>query len=147
VDHTLRLIQHKWVVLPYNFNIVILVKIIGESSIGTFLLTILLQFYRRYYLALSFYPCPCWVSTISVLKLVILPCYSNLLLKRRKWTGILWWGVLYYVLPRSPFIWSYGVFRYSVSLRVIIIFRDITYVIIMLYSWHLVICEHFWPYV
>jgi hypothetical protein len=57
VDHTLRLIQHKWVVLTYNFNIVILVLIIGESSIGAFLLTILLQFYPCYYLALSFYPC------------------------------------------------------------------------------------------
>jgi hypothetical protein len=33
VDHTLRLIQHNWVVLAYNLNIVILVLIIGESSI------------------------------------------------------------------------------------------------------------------
>jgi hypothetical protein len=51
------------------------------------------------------------------------------------------------VLPRLPFLWSYGVFRYSVPLRVVIVSRDITYVIIILYSWHLVICEHFWPYV
>jgi hypothetical protein len=35
VDHTLRLIQHNWVVLPYNLNVVILVLIIGESSIGS----------------------------------------------------------------------------------------------------------------
>jgi hypothetical protein len=42
VDHTLRLIQHNWVVLAYNFYLVILVLIIGESSIGAFLLTILL---------------------------------------------------------------------------------------------------------
>jgi hypothetical protein len=34
VDHTLRLIQHNWIVLAYNFNIVILVLIIGESDIG-----------------------------------------------------------------------------------------------------------------
>jgi hypothetical protein len=34
VDHTLRLFQHNWVVLAYNFNIVILVLIIGESSIS-----------------------------------------------------------------------------------------------------------------
>jgi hypothetical protein len=34
VDHTLRLIQQNWVVLAYNLNIVILVLIIGESSIG-----------------------------------------------------------------------------------------------------------------
>jgi hypothetical protein len=34
-----------------------------------------------------------------------------------------------------------------VSLWVIVVFRDIIYVIIILYSWHLDICEHFWPYV
>jgi hypothetical protein len=74
-------------------------------------------------------------------------CYSNLLLKWRSWTGILWRGVLCYVLPRFLFLWGYGVFRCSISLRVIIVFRDITYVIIILYSWRLVIYEHFWPYV
>jgi hypothetical protein len=41
VDHTLRLIQYNWVILAYNFNVVILVLIIGESSIGAFLLIIL----------------------------------------------------------------------------------------------------------
>jgi hypothetical protein len=30
VDHSLRLIQHNWVVLAYNFNVVIWVLIIGE---------------------------------------------------------------------------------------------------------------------
>jgi hypothetical protein len=30
LDHTLRLIQHNWVVLAYNFNVVIWVLIIGE---------------------------------------------------------------------------------------------------------------------
>jgi hypothetical protein len=76
------------------------------------------------------------------------PCYSNLLLRRRGWTGILWRGVIGYVLPRLSFLWCYGVFRCSVPLRVIIVFRDTIYVIIIiLYSWHLVICEHFWPYV
>jgi hypothetical protein len=123
------------------------VLIIGELSIGAFLLTILLQFYPCSYLALSFYSCICWVPTISVLNLAIFPCYSNLLLRRRRLTGILWRGVLGYVLSRLPFLWSYGVFRYFVSLRVVIVFRDITYVIIILYSWHLVICEHLWPYV
>jgi hypothetical protein len=34
MDHTLRLIQHNWVVLAYHFDIVILVLIIRESSIG-----------------------------------------------------------------------------------------------------------------
>jgi hypothetical protein len=142
-----RLIQHNWVVLAYNFNVVILVLIIVELSIGAFLLTILFQFYPCYYLALLFYSCTCWVPTISVLNCTIFPCYSNLLLRRRRWTGILRCGVLGYVLRRLPFLWSYGVFRCSVSLRGIIVFRDITYVIIILYSWYLVIYKHFWPYV
>jgi hypothetical protein len=34
VDHTLRLIQSNWVALAYNLNVVLLVLIIGESSIG-----------------------------------------------------------------------------------------------------------------
>jgi hypothetical protein len=59
VDHTLRLIQHNWVVLAYNFIIVILVLIIGESSIGAFLLILLLQFYPYHYLALPFYSYTC----------------------------------------------------------------------------------------
>jgi hypothetical protein len=109
-----------------------------------FLLTILLQFYPCYYVELSFYFYTCWVPTISVLNLAIFRCYSNLLLRRRRWTGILRWGVLGYVLPQLPFMWSYGVFRCFVPLRVVIVFRDITYVIIILYSWHLIICEHFW---
>jgi hypothetical protein len=147
VDHTLRLIQHNWVVLAYNFNVVILVLTIGESCLGAFLLILLLEFYPCYYLALSFYFYTCWVPTISVLNLAIFPCYSNLLLRRRGWTGILRRGVLGYVLPRLSFLWCYGVFRCSVPLRIIIVIRDTIYVIIILYSWHLVICEHFWPYV
>jgi hypothetical protein len=123
------------------------VLIIGESCIGAFLLILLLQFYPCYYLALSFYSCTYWVPTISVLNLAIFPCYSNLLLRWRGWTGILWWGVLGYVLPRLLFLWCYRVFHCSVPLRVVIVFRDTIYVIIILYSWHLAICEHFWPYV
>jgi hypothetical protein len=34
VDHTLILIQHNRVVLDYDFNVVILVLIIGESSVS-----------------------------------------------------------------------------------------------------------------
>jgi hypothetical protein len=73
LDHTLGLIQHNWVVLAYNFNVVILVLRIGESCTGAFLLILLLQFYPCYYLALSFYCCTCWVPTISVLNLAIFP--------------------------------------------------------------------------
>jgi hypothetical protein len=74
-------------------------------------------------------------------------CYSNLMLRRRRLTGILQRWVLGYLLPRLPFLCSYVVFRCSVSLRIVIVFRDNTYVIIILYSWHKVICEQFWPYV
>jgi hypothetical protein len=147
VDHTLRLIQHNWVVLAYNFIIVILVLIIGESSIGAFLLILLLQFYPYHYLALPFYSYTCWVPTISVLNLAIFPCYSNLMLRRRGWTGIPQRGDLGYVLPWLSFLWCYGVFRCSIPLRIIIFFRDTIYVIIILYSWHLVIYENYWPYV
>jgi hypothetical protein len=62
------------------------------------------------------------------------PCYFPVLLRRRRWTGILQRGVLGYVLPRLPFLWCYGVFRYSVSLRVVIVHIDIIYVTIILYS-------------
>jgi hypothetical protein len=34
VDHNLGLIQHNWALLGYNPNVVILVLIIGESSIS-----------------------------------------------------------------------------------------------------------------
>jgi hypothetical protein len=72
---------------------------------------------------------------MSVLNLAIFPYYSNLVLRRRGWTGILRRGVLGYVLPRLLFLWGYGVFCYSVLLRVILVFRDTIYVIIIiLYS-------------
>jgi hypothetical protein len=44
VGHTLRLIQHNWVVLTYNFNVVILVLINGELSIGAFCLLFYFSF-------------------------------------------------------------------------------------------------------
>jgi hypothetical protein len=115
-----------------------------ESSAGAFLLTTLCLIYLVY---ISFSSCSCWVPTVSVLNLAIFPCYSNPLLRRRRRTRVLRWGVLGYLLPWLPFQWCYGVCRCSVSLRVILVFGDLIYVIIIFYSWHLVICEHFWPYV
>jgi hypothetical protein len=84
-------------------------------------------------LYISFIYCTCWVPTISVLNIAIFSCYSNLLLRRRRWTRILWRGVLGYVLPQLPFLWCYGVFHGSVSLRVVLVFQDIIYVINILY--------------
>jgi hypothetical protein len=37
------------------------------------------------------------------------------------------------MLPRLPFLLCYGVFRYYVSLRVTLVFKDIIYIIIILY--------------
>jgi hypothetical protein len=69
----------------------------------------------------------------NVLNLAIFPYHSNLLLRRSGWTGILRRGVLVYVLPRLSFMWCYGVFRCSIPLRVIIVFRDTIYVIIIIH--------------
>jgi hypothetical protein len=147
VDHTLRLIQHNWVVLAYKFNVVTLVLIIRESSISAISA-------NHFIIVLSLL-LPCIIilflhllsTNHKCLNLAIFPSYSNMLLRRGRWTGILRRGVQGYVLPRLSFQWSYGVFRCSVLLRVIIVFRDITYVIIILYSWRLVIYEQFWPFV
>jgi hypothetical protein len=89
------------------------------SSVGAFLFTALYLIY----LYTSFISCTCWVPTISVLNLTIFPCYSNLLLRRRWWVGILQRGVLGYESPRLPFLWCYGVFRCSVSQRVVLVFK------------------------
>jgi hypothetical protein len=119
MDHTLRLIQHNWVVLAYNFNVVILVQIIGEPCIGAFLLILLLQFYPCYYLAYPF---------------ITQPCYFPLLLKpaaqkeRVDWNSSTRSSRLRFTLVVIPVV------LWSLPLRVIIVFRNTTYVIIILYS-------------
>jgi hypothetical protein len=119
LDHTLGLVQHIWVALTYNFNVVILVLIIGESSIGAFLLILLLQFYPCCYLALSFYSCTCWVSTISVLNLAIFPL---LLLKpaaqkeRMDWNSSMRSSRLRVAPVVIPVVlWSLPLFRFTES--------------------------------
>jgi hypothetical protein len=77
VDHTLRLIQHNLVVLAYNLNVVILVLIIGVSSIGA------ISAYHCITVLSLLFPC------IIILFLHLLstnhkrtqPCYFPLLLK------------------------------------------------------------------
>jgi hypothetical protein len=118
VDHTLRLIQHNWVVLAYNFNVVILVLIIRESCIGVFMIILLLQFYPCYYLALSFYSYTYRVPIISVLNLVIFP----LLLKpaaqkeRMNWNSLMRSSRLH-VIPVVILVvlWSLPLFRSAES--------------------------------
>jgi hypothetical protein len=93
-----------------------------------------MPYFSCHYLYISFIYCTYWVPTISVLNLSIFPCYSNLLLRRWRWTGILRRVVLGYVLPQLPFLWCYRVFRYSISLWVILVFKDIIYIINILYT-------------
>jgi hypothetical protein len=69
--------------------------------------------------------------------LLFFPCYSNLQLRRRRWTEILRRGVLGYASPWLSFLWCYGVFRYSISQRVILVFKYIIYIIIILYIYNI----------
>jgi hypothetical protein len=77
VDHTLRLILQIWVVLAYNFNVVMLVLIIGESCISAFLLILFI-------IVLSLL-LPCiiilFLHLLSTNHMCTEPCYFPLLLK------------------------------------------------------------------
>jgi hypothetical protein len=114
-----------WVVSACNFDLINSMLIIHESRVCAFLLTALCLIFPFHYLYISFIYCTCWVPIISVLNLAIFPCHSNLLLRRRRWTGILQQGVLGYALPRLLFLWCYGVSRCSISLRVIFVLKNI----------------------
>jgi hypothetical protein len=67
VDHTLRLIQHNWVGLAYNFNVVILVLINGELNIG----------------AISAYH---FITVLSLLLPCIIILFLHLLSTNHMWT-------------------------------------------------------------
>jgi hypothetical protein len=75
------------------------------------------------------------------------PCYFPLLLKpaspkeRMNWNS----STRSSRLRVAPVVIL--VVLWSLPLRIVIVFRDTIYVIIILYSWLLVICEHFWLYV
>jgi hypothetical protein len=77
VDHTLRLIQHNWIVLAYNLNVVILVLIIRELSIGAisaYHFISVLSLLLPYIIILFFH-------LLSTNHKCIQPCYFLLLLK------------------------------------------------------------------
>jgi hypothetical protein len=144
VDHTLRLIQHNWVLLAYNFNVVIWVLIIGEVM------------YRCISITVLSLVLPCivilFLHLLSTNHKYTQPCYFPLVLKpatqkeRMDWNSSMRSSRLCVAPVVIPVVlWS---LHCSVPLRVIKVFRDTIYVIIIiLYSRHLVICEHFWPYV
>jgi hypothetical protein len=68
------------------------------------------------------------------------PCYFPLVLKPAAQKEKMHWNSL----MRSSRLCVALLFF---SLRVVIVLRDTIYVVIILYSWHLVICDYFWPYV
>jgi hypothetical protein len=77
VDHTLRLIQHNWIILAYNFNVEIFVLIIEKLSLGAFsaypfitILSLLLPYIIILFLHL-----------LSTNHKCTQPCYFPLLLK------------------------------------------------------------------
>jgi hypothetical protein len=79
------------------------------------------------------------------------PCYFPQLLKpatqkeRMDWNSSTRCSRLRVAPVVVPMVlWSLPLFHRAKSHHSL---RDTTYVIIILYSWHLVICEHFWPYV
>jgi hypothetical protein len=77
VDHTLWLIQHNWVVLAYNSNVVILVLIIGESSISAI--------FAYHFITVLSLLLPCiiilFMHLLSTDHKCTQPCYFPLLLK------------------------------------------------------------------
>jgi hypothetical protein len=77
VHHTLRLIQHNWVVLAYKLNVVILVLIIGESSIGA------ISTYHFISVLSLLLPCTIilFLHLLSTNHKCTQPCYFPLLLK------------------------------------------------------------------
>jgi hypothetical protein len=77
VDHTLKLIQYNLIVLAYNLNIVILVLIIGESSIGA------ISAYHFITVLSLLLPCiiTLFLHLLSINHKCTQPCYFLLLLK------------------------------------------------------------------
>jgi hypothetical protein len=88
MDHTLRLIQYNWVVLAYNFNVVILVLIIGESSIGAIS--------AYHFISVLSLLLPCIVILFLHLHKCTQPCYFLLLYKpaaqklKKIWSTLIW---------------------------------------------------------
>jgi hypothetical protein len=115
-----------------------------DSSICAFLLTSLYLIFLVITLCISYYSCTCWVPTISVLNLSIFPLLLKLVAPKEKmdWNSSTTSSRL--ALSWLLVLWCYEVFHCSISCESRFSLRDIIYVINILYSWHLVICEYFW---
>jgi hypothetical protein len=118
VDHTLRLIQHNWVVLAYNLNIVLLVLIIGESGIGA-----ISSYHFISFLSLLL---PCiiilFLHLLSTNHKCTKPCYFPLLLKlaaqkeKMDWNSLMRSSRLRVASVAVPVeLWSLPLFRFIES--------------------------------
>jgi hypothetical protein len=118
VDHTLRLIQHNWVVLAYNFNVVILVLINGESSTSAisaypFIIVLSLLLHRVIIL---------FLHLLSTNHKCTQPCYFPLLLKpaaqkeKMDWNSLMKSSRLRVAPVAIPVeLWSLPLFRFIES--------------------------------
>jgi hypothetical protein len=110
------LIQYNWVVLAYNFNLVILMLIIGVNyrCIFAYHFTTVLSLLLPCIIIL-------FMHSLSTNHKCTQPYYFCLLLKPAAQKEKMDWNssmrVLGYLLPQLPFMWSYRVFRCSVSLE------------------------------
>jgi hypothetical protein len=102
-----------------------------------------MPYFPWYYSCISYISCTCWVPTISVLNLANFPLLLKPAAQKEKMdcnslmrsSSLLVALVAQMESSAIPFRWESSVFKY------------IIYVIIILHSWLLVICEHFWSYV
>jgi hypothetical protein len=120
VDHNLRLIQHNWVVLAYNFNVVILMLIIGESNISV-------NFAYHFITVLSLL-LPCiiilFMHMLNINHKCTQPCYFLLLLKpaaqkeKMVWNSSMRSSRLRVAPVAVPMeLWSLPLFRFVESRR------------------------------
>jgi hypothetical protein len=121
------------------------VLIIWESSIVAFSLSALLQLYFVNIPCISIYSCTSSVPTISVLNLAIFPCYSNLLLRRWRWTGISLMRSSRLALPRLFYcgLWSLPLFCFHkchLSLWRHYLCYNYTLFVTIGYLWTFVVC-------
>jgi hypothetical protein len=95
---------------------------ISESIIGVFLLTALYLIYLVIPLHIIYF-----LHLLSTNHKCTQPCYFPLLLKPAAQKETMDWNSLMrslgYASPRLPFLWCYGVFRYFISQRVILVFK------------------------
>jgi hypothetical protein len=104
-------------------------------SVGASLLIVLCLIYLVITLCISFISCTCWVPTLSILNLASSPLLLKPIAQKEKmdWNSSTRSSRLR-VAPVTVHVELWSLFVVSLCLTVIIVFVDIIYVIITLYS-------------